>query len=244
MRGEKLNSRTACVLLGLKEPVSGAPLTAAFRAAAKAARPDQPGGNEDRFRQVIEAYRLLQALDKARSAVPISARPQTAAPPRPSEPSMLEITPTEAVLGLTRRMPLTRGRAIGLRLPAGLRAGETVRLAGQGDDGGDLLLTVKVRAEGGLRVIGDDLWLDWEVDPAVLSHGGRLKVTSPHGEHAVTAPPALPAPYRLRLKDQGLPARGGKAQGHLFLTLKPAAQARPDPVHERLGRFKRTWTRR
>ena len=244
MRSDKLNSRTACALLGLREPVGGEALTAAFRIAAKSARPDQAGGDEDQFRRVIEAYRLLQALDKARATVPIFSRSQSSPPPKPPDAPVLEITPAEAALGLTRRMPLARGRSIGLRLPAGLRTGETVRLAGQGDDGADLMLTVKIRADGPLRVIGDDLWLDWEVDPAVLSHGGRLKVTSPHGEHAVTAPPALPAPYRLRLKDQGLPARGGKAQGHLFLTLKPAAQARPDPVHERLGRFKRTWTRR
>lgn len=239
-----MTPKDACTLLGLIGPVGGEVLTAAFRAAAKAARPDQTGGDADRFRRVIEAYRLLQALEKAREAIPTTPASAAADKPSNTSPAVLEISASEAVLGLARRLPLADGRSIGLRLPAGLRAGETVRLAGQGDGGADLMLTVKVRPEGPVRVIGDDLWMDWEVAPSVLSHGGRLKVTSPRGEHAVTAPPALPAPYRLRLRDQGLPARAGKAQGHLFLTLKPLAEARPDPVDERLSRFKRAWMRR
>jgi curved DNA-binding protein len=240
-----MTSRDACNLLGLNGPVGGAALSAAFREAAKRAHPDQ-GGDEAAFRRVTEAYRLLQTLDKARQAAGAAEVFAARVPAQPAGPvsAVLEITPAEAVLGLARKVAVAPGRSLGLRLPAGLRPGETVRLAGQGGDGSDLMMTVKVRTEAGLCVIGDDLWLDWEVDPALLSHGGRLKVTSPRGEHAVTAPPALPAPYRLRLKDQGLPARGGKAQGHLFLTLKPVAEAPPDPVHERLGRFRRTWMRR
>ncbi len=240
-----MTSGDACNLLGLNGPVGGAALTAAFRDAAKRAHPDQ-GGDEDTFRRVTEAYRLLQALDKARKTASAcdALAPDTLTRAHKSEPAILEITPAEALLGLTRRVAVGPGRSLGLRLPAGLRAGEVVRLAGKAKDDSDLMMTIKIRGSDGLRVIGDDLWLDWEVNPALLSHGGRLKVTSPRGEHAVTAPPALPAPYRLRLKDQGLPARGGRAQGHLFLTLKPAAEARPDPVDERLGRFKRAWMRR
>ena len=242
-----MTSKDACALLGLPGPAGGEALKSAFRQAAKAARPDHDGGDEIRFRRVIEAYRLLQALEAARAALPttvgvkLSTRP-TSAPE--TTPAILEISPAEAVLGLARRIKVAQGRTLGLRLPPGLRAGESVRLAGQGEDGADLMLTVKVRPQGGLRVIGDDLWLDWPVEPSLLSHGGRLKVTSPRGDHAVTAPPALPEPYRLRLKDQGLPARGGKAQGHLFLTLQPVAAERSDPVSDRLGRFRRAWMRR
>ncbi|MBN8552441.1 MAG: J domain-containing protein [Caulobacterales bacterium] len=240
-----MTSKDACNLLGLKGPAGGAVLSAAFREAAKGTHPDQ-GGDEAQFRRIAEAYRLLQSLDTARQAARSAwaAEPVPPVGPPDDDLRILEITPSEAVLGLARKVTVAPGRSLGLRLPAGLRPGETVRLAGQANDGSDLMMTVKVRSTDGLRVIGDDLWLDCEVEPALLSHGGRLKVTSPHGDHAVTAPPALPAPYRLRLKDQGLPARGGNARGHLFLTLKPASQVRSNPVDERLGRFKRTWMRR
>ena len=238
-----MTSKDACALLGLKGPVGGDALKAAFRKAAKAARPDH-GGDEERFRRVIEAYRLLQTLETARAPL---AQPKPAPPPSKPAPKpeprrpVLEITPTEAMLGLVRQVEVAKGRALGLRLPAGLRAGETVRLAGQAEGGGDLLLIVSIAAEGSMRVIGDDLWLDWPVEAPVLSMGGRIRVATPTGEHSVTVPPALPAPYRLRLKDKGLPGREGKATGHLFLTLKPIAQAKTDPAGDRLNRFKRAW---
>lgn len=236
-----MTSKDACTLLGLKAPVGGDPLKAAFRKAAKAARPDQ-GGDEERFRRVIEAYRLLQALETARALPAAEPTPplKKTGPAGPHRPT-LEITPAEALLGLVRQVEVANGKRLGLRLPAGLRAGETVRLAGQGPGGADLMLTVAIRNEAGQRVIGDDVWLDCDVDQSVLTYGGRLKVQSPSGDHAVIVPPALPAPYRLRLKDLGLPAREGKPQGHLFLTLKPAIQAKADPAGERLSRFKRAW---
>lgn len=240
-----MTSKDARALLGLKGPVGGDALKAAFRNAAKAARPDQ-GGDAEEFRRVIEAYRLLQALETARAPLsgirPSQPAEGPAPKPEPQRPT-LEITPTEAMLGLVRQVEVARGRALGLRLPAGLRSGETVRLAGQAEDGGDLLLTVAIAAEGAIRVIGDDLWLDWPVESPVLTMGGRIRVATPTGEHSVTVPPALPAPYRLRLKDKGLPGREGKTTGHLFLTLKAVAQAKTDPAGERLNRFKRAWMR-
>src|SRR5690606_2187389 len=149
-------------------------------------------------RRVIEAYRLLQALETARAplaqAAPAQppAKPAPASAPEPARPT-LAITPTEAMLGLVRQVEVAQGRALGLRLPVGLRTGETVRLAGQPEGGGDLLLTVNISAEGGMRVIGDDLWLDWPVEAPVLTMGGRIRVATPTGEHSLTVPPALPA---------------------------------------------------
>lgn len=238
-----MTPKDAYALLGLTGPVGGDALKAAFRSAAKSARPDHEGGDEERFRRVIEAYRVLQALDAARTALPSPGEAKTRPELRPAPEGVLEITPAEAVLGLARSIRVARGRSLGLRLPPGLRSGETVRLAGQGKDGSDLLLTVRIKADGPLRVIGDDLWLDWEVDASILTHGGRIRVTSPRGDHSVTAPPALPAPHRLRIKAQGLPARAGRPEGHLFLTLKPRAARQADPAGDRLSRFKRAWAR-
>ena len=237
MSAAKLTPKEACALLGLAEPVGGATLKLAFRAAAKASRPDHPGGDEERFRRVIEAYRLLQTLETARAVTaPAQPRPE----PRPERP-VLEITPLEAATGLGRNVELPDGRTLGLRLPAGLRAGETVRLAGQGEGGTDLLLTVRITSDSDLRVVGDDLWLDFECDASVLIHGGRVRVPTPTGERDVWVPKAMPSPARLRLKDQGLPERDGRPQGHLFLTLKAAKVRASDPAADRLNRFRQRW---
>ncbi len=60
MSGDALHIAQARSLLGLSTPFTPQALSAAFRVAVKAARPDLPGGDVDRFRQVIDAYHLLQ----------------------------------------------------------------------------------------------------------------------------------------------------------------------------------------
>ncbi|MBA4809232.1 MAG: J domain-containing protein, partial [Brevundimonas sp.] len=64
--------REALSTLGLHGATDAASLKAAFRAAVKAARPDQAGGDAERFRRVIAAYRLIQAHGPAR---PVLAPP-------------------------------------------------------------------------------------------------------------------------------------------------------------------------
>ena len=62
--------REALSILGLHGATDAAALKTAFRAAVKAARPDQAGGDAERFRRVIAAYRLIQAHAPARPSLP------------------------------------------------------------------------------------------------------------------------------------------------------------------------------
>ena len=65
--------REALSILGLETDVRGdvdaSTLKAAFRKAVKAERPDQAGGDAERFRRVIAAYRLIQAHQPPRPAL-------------------------------------------------------------------------------------------------------------------------------------------------------------------------------
>ena len=51
--------REALSILGLNGEVDASTLKAAFRTAVKAARPDQGGGDAERFRRVIAALSLI-----------------------------------------------------------------------------------------------------------------------------------------------------------------------------------------
>ena len=53
--------------------------------------------------------------------------------------------------------------------------------------------------------------------------------------------PGLTAPVRLRLRGLGLPARGARPEGHLFVSLKPSEDA-PSAAEDLLARFTRVWT--
>jgi curved DNA-binding protein len=221
----------AWALLGLTGPAEGPALTAAFRAAVKAARPDQAGGDEARFRKVIAAWRLVQ-----------SAPPQAAlaAPEAPTHAqTIIAITPRDALNG----GPITvhaGGRTLRVLAPAGMRSGEHLRLKGGAADGADLYLPVLIRGADGLSVIGDDVYMSWPIPLRVIEDGGRLEVEThagPRSAWLVAGQEAL----RLRLKGLGLPARGSRPQGHLFVTLTPSEDA-PSAAEDLLVRFTRVWT--
>ncbi len=223
----------AWALLGLTGPAEGAALTAAFRAAVKAARPDQDGGDEARFRKIIAAWRLVQA----QADQPALAAPEEAAAPTPA--TVVAITPLDALNGGTVTA-VTDGRTLRVQAPAGLRSGEHLRLKGAGTDGADLYLPVLIRAANGLTVLGDDLYMNWPIPRRLIDDGGRLEIDTHAGPRSAWLV-AGQEPLRLRLKGLGLPARGSRPQGHLFVTLTPSEDA-PSAAEDLLIRFTRVWT--
>lgn len=225
----------AFAVLGLPGPASPETVKAAFNAAAKAARPDHEGGDEERFRKVIEAYRILKKLEAAKAVL---APPKVE--PRPTVPA-LEISIGEALNGLHRGVRLPDGRCVPLTLASGLRNGEIVRLENRAEDGSDLELRVRIAAEPNRTVVGDDVWLTVAVDPRVLRDGARVEVETPTGPVNVWVPKNFPSAGSLRLKGEGLPAREGKPQGHMFLKFVPTE---PDEGKARsmLSKFANAWT--
>ena len=227
---EVASTREAWALLGLTGPADGDALTAAFRTAIKAARPDA-GGSEARFRQTIAAWRLIQS-----QTAPLALAAPTVRPP---SPPVLAISPLEAVRGGAVEVRAGR-RTLRVRVPAGLRTAEHLRLKAAGGDGADLYLPVLIRGADGLSVVGDDLYMTCPVPPRLLADGGRLEIDTHAGPRSAWLV-AGHQPLRLRLKGLGLPARGLRTQGHLFVTLQPSEDA-PSAAEDLLVRFTRVWT--
>lgn len=220
-------------LLGLDGPVDGAALTAAFRRAIKAARSGLPEGDETVFRRTIAAWRLLQAQGD---------RPLTLAAPamRTSAPPVVGITPLQALKG--GRADVRLGdRTLRVKLVPGLRTGDHLRLTGVGADGGALHLPVLIRPSDGLSVLGGDLHMTWSTPPRLIEDGGRIEIETHAGMRSAWITPGLTVPVCLRLRDLGLPARGSRPAGHLFVTLTPSADA-PSAAEDLLSRFTRVWT--
>lgn len=228
---EVASTREAYALLGLTGPVEGEALTAAFRTAIKAARPEAAGGSEARFRRTIAAWRLIQ-----RESAPLALAAPLA---RPATPPVLAISPLDALNGGAVEIRLD-ARTLRVRVPAGLRTGEHLRLKAAGEDGGDLYLPVLVRGAHGLSAVGDDLYMTCPVPPRLLEDGGRLEIGTHAGPRSAWLVAGL-QPLRLRLKGLGLPARGTRPQGHLFVTLQPSEDA-PSAAEDLLVRFTRVWT--
>ena len=219
----------AHALLGLTGPTAEPALTAAFRAAVKAAHPSAAGGDAERFRRVIAAWRLIQSRPLALAA------PAT---PPPSPP-VVAIGPMDALNGGQVAVRLA-GRTLNIRLPRGLRSGEHLRLRGAGAGGADVYLPVLIRRADGLSAVGDDLFMDAPVPTRLLEDGGRLEIDTHAGARSAWIV-AGQTPLRLRLKGLGLPARGSRPQGHLFVALQPSDDV-PSAAEDLLVRFTRVWT--
>jgi len=222
MSANSFGASQARLILGVDAATGEAGLRRAFRAAVKAAHPDRPGGSDERLRRVIEAYRLLQPLAAIRTD-------RRARPPR------LIITAEDAVLGGWRTARLSEGGKVRLHLPAGLRGAEKISVDGQ-------IMAVSIAANTDSAVLGDHLVLTAQVESALLRHGGRLILRTPTGLKSLWVTAQDGARGLMRLADQGLPARGRYARGHLFIRLLAGDGAGSESeTRGRLRRFNAAW---
>lgn len=117
----------------------------------------------------------------------------------------------------------TRNRTLNVRIPKGVRAGQQIRLAGQGGMGmgkggnGDLFLEVQFQPHPRYRAEEGDIYLDLPVAPWEAALGARIPVRTPAGEVDLKIPPQSQAGKKLRIRGRGLP---GKSPGDFYVVLK------------------------
>jgi DnaJ-class molecular chaperone len=145
----------------------------------------------------------------------------------------------EAANGAKKRLNLPDGRTLDVAIPAGLEAGQVLRLRGQGMAGtgggpaGDALIEVDVAPHPDFRREGNDLVLELPVSLAEAVLGARIEVPTIKGGVYLTIPPNSNTGTRLRLKERGI------AGGHQYVDLKIVLAPEPEPE---LTEFLKTWT--
>jgi curved DNA-binding protein len=119
----------------------------------------------------------------------------------------LELSLEEAARGGRRRITLADGRDYEVNIPAGVRDGQRIRLAGEGGPGdppGDLNLRVRIRPDRRFRVDGNDVHTDLPVAPWEAALGATVPVRTLDGSANVRVPPGSSCGRKLRLRGQGL----------------------------------------
>jgi curved DNA-binding protein len=226
MSAAKLTADQARAILGLAPDASPHAVIGAFRAAAKEAHPDLPGGDPARFRDILAAYRLLQSPPP----VPVATPEVEMLPPVPH----IEIGPLTAVFGGEAEAVLADGQRLRVRIPPDARHGETIDL-------GPAQVKLRIAAEPDLQVRGSDVWVTGEVAPGVLDQGGRASVATPLGEKVLWISRRIAARGLVRLEGQGLAAREGHPQGSLFIRLVPDTGAPESAARSQLRKFAAAW---
>jgi curved DNA-binding protein len=132
----------------------------------------------------------------------------------------VEVTLEEAYRGTTRTLSFADGKRLEVKVPAGVRTGSRVRLAGKGARGGDLYLIVTVKPHPTFERRGDDLYVGVSVPLAVAMLGGEVQVPNLKGKVALKIPPETQNGRTFRLAGQGMPHLGKSSRGDLMARVR------------------------
>lgn len=157
----------------------------------------------------------------------------------------VEITLEEAFRG-TQRLMEVDGRRLEVKIPAGVKTGSKVRMAGEGlpsgRDGlrGDIYLVIKVLSHPIFERRGDDLHCEVPVDLFTALLGGEVRVPTLDGPVALRIPAGSQSGRVFRLAGQGMPRLKTAGRGDLYARLRVTL---PEKLSDEELRLVREWAR-
>ncbi len=130
----------------------------------------------------------------------------------------------ESVKGGEKRVRLPTGKELNVKIPAGVVAGQQIRLKGQGETApghppGDLLITISIAPHAFFKVDGSDLRVDLPVTLYEAVLGAKVRVPTLGGAVELSIPKNTSSGRTFRLKGKGLPKTGG-GSGDLYFTTR------------------------
>lgn len=136
-----------------------------------------------------------------------------------------------------------RPHTLKVRLPAGISAGQQIRLAGKGSPGqgggpaGDLYLEIEFEPHALYTIDGRDIYLDLPITPWEAALGARLAVPTLGGAVEMKIPAGARSGQKLRLKGRGLPGHPpGDQYAVLQIVTPPADNAKAKKFYEDMAK--------
>jgi len=115
-------------------------------------------------------------------------------------------------------------REVDVKIPAGVRSGQKVRVSGEGGGGasrrGDLYLAVTVTPHPQLERRGDDLALTVPITAPEAALGTSLEVPTLRGKVSMKVPPGTSSGRTFRLPGYGMPRLKGGGRGDQLVTVR------------------------
>jgi DnaJ-class molecular chaperone len=114
-----------------------------------------------------------------------------------------------------------RGRHdVDVKIPAGVRTGQKVRVSGEGAGGGDLYLVVTVASHHEFERRGDDIHLAVPITAPEAALGVTLEIPTLRGKVSMKIPPATSSGRTFRLPGYGMPRLKGGGHGNELVTVR------------------------
>lgn len=120
----------------------------------------------------------------------------------------LEIDMMQAYQGATTTVSLN-GRRMDVTIPKGAKDGTKLRLRGQGTNGGDVILVLKLRQHPTFKLENDDIRVVVNVPDYTAVLGGTVRVPTLDGDVEMNLPKGTQSGRSLRLRGKGWIKRDG-----------------------------------
>lgn len=200
--GSEISLDEARARLGLAADSPSSALQGAFHRAIEAARGNADYAPPGRFRDLLEAYRVVR--EHYHLPDDIAARRYD------YWPTVIDLTPAEAVAGGMKTGRLLNGRPFETKLPPGLRDGDLVWVWGW-------LLQVRIDEQPDMVVREGDLWMSSRKRIDEFQPGHRVSVDTPAGPWRFRLSEEAVKARLVRVPGAGLPASRGRPAGDLYV---------------------------
>ena len=162
------------------------------------------------------------------------AHPGARARPQPPGDTRAKLAiPLELAYSGGRQRLGVDGRTLEVNIPAGIAPGKVIRLAGQGQRGGALLLEIDYLPNAQFEVDGRNVLHTLPVAPWQAALGATLAVPTLGGEVELRVPPGSDTGRKLRLRGRGLP---GAPPGDQIVEIEVRAPKAENDVQKALYR--------
>ncbi len=115
--------------------------------------------------------------------------------------------------------------SITIRIPAGVREGTSLRIAGAGHAGlrggapGHLYVVTHILPDSRFTRDGDDLYTDQTISIPQAAFGAEVQVQTMEEPVTIKIPPGTQSGTLMRLREKGMPRLGARGQGDLFVRI-------------------------
>ena len=130
---------------------------------------------------------------------------------------------TDAATLAPQRLTMSDGKTVEFKLPAGVVAGQQIRIPGKGQPGpggnGDAMVSLKIGKHPFYERDGDHIRLDLPISLKEAIGGAKVKVPTIDGAVMLTVPAGAQSGTTMRIKGRGFAAKSG-TRGDQLVTLQ------------------------
>ena len=146
---------------------------------------------------------------------------------------------------ITYQLPSGKQEVIDVRIPAGVKNGDSVRVQGYGDNSiqglprGDLIIKIKVKNIPGWSRDGDNLYNTQKVSIFDLMTGTTINITTPENKNfALSIPKNTNPDTTFSINGHGVPNVNNNRRGNIYIKIKAHMPKLTDEQLERIKEIK------